>query len=241
MAYTSRSIRRRSDHLAGDIAAVIPQTPHGKRVGVILAQEGDRWLVTLGGYFGRAAPTELDGFIECARTLPAPYIYEVIKDAEPLSESETMRFPASVRRHYEKLDRFPEGYLVFGDAIASFNPIYGQGMSVAALESEALAIVLTEGTDKLARRCFHRAAKIVDMAWTISVGNDLRMPETVGPRNARVNFVNGHMSELYKAAHIDPVPAIAFFRESNLLVPPPSVLHPRVAWRVLAGNCRIRP
>jgi hypothetical protein len=73
-----------------------------------------------------------------------------------------MRFPASIRRRYERLDRFPEDYLVFGDAIASFNPIYGQGMSVAALESAELAAVIAEGTGELARRFFRRARK----SWT---------------------------------------------------------------------------
>jgi 2-polyprenyl-6-methoxyphenol hydroxylase-like FAD-dependent oxidoreductase len=236
LAYTTRFFHRRREQLEGDTVVVIPPLPDKKRGGVMLAQEGDRWTVTLIGHFGQAAPPELDGFIEYARTLPAPYIYDIIKDSQPASEPETMRFPASVRRRYEKLDRFPEGYLVFGDAIASFNPIYGQGMSVAALESIELDVVLNQGTDDVARRFFRRAAKVVDMPWAISVGNDLRIPETVGPRNAGVNFVNWYMSKLHKAAHTDPVPALAFFHVANLLAPPPSVLHPRVAWRVFLRN-----
>ena len=241
LTYTTRFFRRRREHLEGDVAVIIPPAPNSKRGGVMLAQEGDRWTVTLIGHFGQAAPQELDGFIEYSRTIPAPYIYEVIKDAEPASEPETMRFPANMRRRYEKLNQFPEGYLVFGDAIASFNPIYGQGMSVAALESVELATVMAERTDELARRFLRRAAKVVDMPWAIAVGNDLRMPETIGPRNAGVAFVNWYMSKLHKAAHVDPIPAMAFFRVANLLAPPPSVLHPKVAWRVFIGNCRSRP
>ena len=130
---------------------------------------------------------------------------------------------------------------VFGDAIASFNPIYGQGMSVAALESEELAAVLEQGSGELlGPRFFRRAAKIVDMPWAISVGNDLRMPETIGPRNIGVNFINWYMSKLHKTAHADPIAALAFFRVANLLAPPPSVLYPKIAWRVLIGGYRSR-
>jgi 2-polyprenyl-6-methoxyphenol hydroxylase-like FAD-dependent oxidoreductase len=242
LAYTTRFFRRRPEQLGGDTAAVIPPEPVGKRGGVMLAQEGDRWTVTLIGHFGQAAPAELTGFVEYARTLPAPYIYEVVREAEPLSEALTARFPASQRRRYERLKRFPEGFLVFGDAISSFNPIYGQGMSVAALESEVLAAEVARGSDgDLAGRFFRRAAAVVDIPWSISVGNDLRMPETIGPRNAGVTFINWYMSKLHRAAHADPIVAMAFYRVGNLLAPPPSVLAPRVAWRVLMGNLRRAP
>jgi hypothetical protein len=101
---------------------------------------------------------------------------------------------------------------VFGDAISSFNPIYGQGMSVAALQAVELAAALRESPGDLARRFFRRAAKVVDMPWSISVGNDLRMPETVGRRNAGVNFVNWYMTKLHKAAHSNVASAMAFLR-----------------------------
>jgi len=240
LAYTTRWFRRYPQHMGGDVAAVVPPTPEGKRGGVMLAQEDNRWTLTLIGHFGHVAPPELEGFIEYARTLPAPYIHEVIRDAEPIGEPVSARFPASVRRRYERLQRFPEGYLVFGDAISSFNPIYGQGMSAAALESVELSETLAGGTHDLAQRFFRRAAKVVDIPWAVAVGNDLRMKETIGPRNAGVNVINWYLSKLHHAAHRDPVPALAFHRVGNLLAPPPSVLHPRIAWRVLLGNLRPR-
>ena len=130
---------------------------------------------------------------------------------------------------------------MIGDAICSFNPVYGQGMSVAALESEQLAEALAEGSASLAKRFFARAAKVVDIPWSIAVGNDLRMPETIGPRNARVKFINWYMAKLHKAAHEDEVPSLAFHRVANLLAAPPSVMHPRIAMRVLWHNMRSRP
>jgi 2-polyprenyl-6-methoxyphenol hydroxylase-like FAD-dependent oxidoreductase len=161
LAYTTRLFRRRATDLKGDHGTVIAPTPDGKRGGVMLAQEDDRWTVTLIAHFQPAAPEELNGFIEYSRTLPAPYIYDVIRNADPLGDGHSSRFPASVRRHYERMRRFPEGLLVFGDAISSFNPIYGQGMSVACLQAIALDEVLRAGPADLARRFFARAASVV--------------------------------------------------------------------------------
>ncbi len=236
VGYATRFFRRERLHLGGDTAVIIPPTPTGKRGGVMLAQEGDRWTVTLIAHFGNYPPEELAGFVDYARTLPAPYIHEVVSQAEPLGEPASARFPASVRRRYEAVARFPEGYLVIGDAMCSFNPIYGQGMSVSALEAVALQKCLALGVSNLAGRFFATAAKVVDIPWGIAVGNDLRMKEAVGKRTAGLRFINWYMSKLHKAAHTDEVPALAFHRVGNLLAPPESIMHPRVMGRVLLGN-----
>ena len=237
IGYTTRLFRRSPEHLDGDGVVVIPPTPEGKRGGVMLAQEGSRWTVTLIAYFGNYAPLELDGFIEFARTLPSQDIYDIIRQSEPFEEAHSARFPASVRRRYEKVSRFPEGFLVFGDAICSFNPIYGQGMSVAALESGALEESLNTGRVS-AQDFFRRAAKVVDSPWSMAVGGDLRIPETRGPRSKGVDFINWYLTKLQRAAHRDPVAAMTFVRVANLLDPPPAVLRPRVALRVLMGSLR---
>ena len=220
------------------LALIIAPTPSEKRGGAMIAQEGGHWSVTLFSHFGHAAPAELDGFIEYAKTIPARYIYEVIRHAEPIGEAAIIRYPANVRRRYEKLNRFPEGYLVMGDALSNFNPIYGQGMSVAALESMELRAVLKEGTENMARRFFRRASKVVDIPWSIAVGNDLRMPETIGRRTFASKAINAYATKLHQAAHYDPVVALAFHRVTNLLAPPSSILAPRIALRVLWGNLR---
>ena len=236
LGYATRLFRRRATDLDGDLAALIPKTPTGKRGGVMITQEGDRWTVTLYSHFGGYPTSELNGFIEFAKTLPAPYIHDVICRAEPICDGAVARFPASMRRRYETVERFPDGYLVVGDAISSFSPAYGQGMSCTALQAIELRNVLAQGNDKLARRFFPKAARIVDTPWNIVAGSDLRMPETKGPRNAKLRFMNWYISKLHRAAHHDPVAAEAFLRVSNFLAAPPSVFHPKIAIRVLKGN-----
>src|SRR5262249_30583338 len=128
-------------------------------------------------------------------------------------------------------------YLVFGDAICSFNPIYGQGMSVAALQSEALEASLAAGGVS-ARDFFARAAQVGDLPWGIALGSDLRIPATKGPRSKGVAFINWYMAKLHRAAQTDPTAALAFLRVANLIAPPPSIMHPKIALRVLRANLR---
>jgi 2-polyprenyl-6-methoxyphenol hydroxylase-like FAD-dependent oxidoreductase len=235
LSYTTRVFRREPGSLGGDLAAIVPPTPLGKRGGVLLAQEDARWTVTLISHFGPKAPEDVAGFREFARGLPSGDIYEAIRDAEPLGDAASASFPASVRRRYEALGRFPAGLLVVGDGLCSFNPIYGQGMSVAALEAMELARCLREEGHDLARRFFARAAKVVDVPWSIAVGSDLRIAEVEGPRSLGVSFINWYIAKLHRKAHRDPVLSGAFMKVANLLAPPPSILHPRLAARVFFG------
>jgi hypothetical protein len=202
----------------------------------MLAMEGDRWMVTLFGYLGLRPPTDPDGFVAFAAGLPVPDIFEVIADAEPLGEVLPTRYPASVRRRYERLRRFPEGYLVVGDAVCGFNPIYGQGMSVAALEALALRDCLRASPAGLARRFFAEVARIVDIPWQIAVGADLRFPGIEGARTAKVRLVNAYLARFHVAAAADPVLGGAFLRVVNLMDRPEGLLGPAIALRVLRGN-----
>jgi 2-polyprenyl-6-methoxyphenol hydroxylase-like FAD-dependent oxidoreductase len=236
IGYMTRMYRRRPEHLQGDLATVVsPSLPNG-RFGVIVAQEGDRWIVTIGGYLDDHAPNDETGFLEFAKSIPAQEIYEVIKDAEPLSELVPYKLSTNQRHYYEKMARFPEDYLIFGDAICSFNPIYGQGMTVAALESLALQNCLAQGRRNLRSRFFKEAAKVVDVPWNMVVNNDLQVTQASGRRSLGVRFLNWYMSKLLVAAQKDRMVAIAFLRVSNLMVSPQSLMHPMIALRVLYSS-----
>jgi 2-polyprenyl-6-methoxyphenol hydroxylase-like FAD-dependent oxidoreductase len=239
IAYTTRRFRRVPQHMNGDLFASIPATPGNRTGGVIVAQEGGIWTVTMSSY-GGSVPTELPGFIEHARALPARYIYDVICRAEPIGDASAARFPASVRRRYENMTRFPDGYLVLGDAICSFNPVYGQGMSVAALEAAELDRALQAGSADLAKRFFAQAARVVDAPWKIAAGSDLRMPQVAGTKTPMTRFFNWYVAALHAGAHRDSDMAEAFQNVANLLEPPETLLEPRLVARVLLSAWRRR-
>jgi 2-polyprenyl-6-methoxyphenol hydroxylase-like FAD-dependent oxidoreductase len=163
-----------------------------------------------------------------------------VRGARFVSEPIGYRFPHSQRRRYELMQSFPEGLLAIGDSICSFNPIYGQGMTVAACEALALRDCLAAGEDRLATRFFGRAARIVDVAWDLAVGADLAMDCVQGERSAATRFINAYIARVFRAAQHDPVVARAFLDVAHLLARPPSLMRPAIVARVFATLWRRR-
>jgi 2-polyprenyl-6-methoxyphenol hydroxylase-like FAD-dependent oxidoreductase len=236
IGYTTRVYRRRPTVLNGKLAVVIAGSGPNWRNGVILYQSEDRWIVAIGGYFGDHAPDDDQMFAAFARSLPTPEIHDIVAHAAPLGDFVRYRYPANLRRRYERLAQFPTGYLVFGDAICSFNPVYGQGMTVAAQEAAVLRDCRAAGDADLARRFFAAAATAIDTPWDIAVGNDLRHPQVAGPRSPKVRFINWYIGKLHMAARHDARLATAFLKVANLEAPPTQLLHPAIVMRVIRGN-----
>jgi 2-polyprenyl-6-methoxyphenol hydroxylase-like FAD-dependent oxidoreductase len=241
IGYTTRLYRRRASDLGGNLVAAIRGGAPLHRFGVALAQEDDSWIVTLGGYLGDAAPDDEEGFQAFARSLPTPDLHALVRGAEPLSEFRRFRFPASKRRRYERLARFPKGYLVFGDALCSFNPAYGQGMSAALIEAELLAEYLDTPPTHQAHNFFAKASKMLDIPWQIAVGNDLKHPQVVGRRTLFGQCFGWYIAKLHRAAARDPRLARSFIEVANLMAPPPALLRPTTMWRTLIGNLTASP
>jgi 2-polyprenyl-6-methoxyphenol hydroxylase-like FAD-dependent oxidoreductase len=239
VGYATRLYQRDPDDPRGQQwTLVTPDAPNENCFGGAFAIENGRWIVTMGGWGGNHCPTDEAGFLEFARNLPAPDIYNIITESTPISEILTHKFPSSLHRHYEKLARFPAGYLVLGDAIASFNPTYGQGMTSAAMQMRVLDQALGErpSLDNIAPLFFKKAAKVVDIPWQMAVGEDFRFATTTGPKPPGTDFINRYTAKVNQVSHHDEVVGAAFLQVMNLLAPPPSLMHPRIMWRVLRGG-----
>lgn len=192
--------------------------------------------MSLGGYFDDEVPADDLGFVEFARSLPKPEIFDVIKNAEPLGPILTYQFSTNQRRYYEELPGFPERYLVYGDALCSFNPVYGQGMTVACTEALKLRECLAKGSEGIGRRFFRAAGRLIEIPWQIAVGSDLQHERVEGKRSAQVRFVNWYIAKLFQSANRDPILATKFLEVANLMKAPSTLLNPAVALRVWKGQ-----
>jgi 2-polyprenyl-6-methoxyphenol hydroxylase-like FAD-dependent oxidoreductase len=235
VTYTSRLLRVPDGAMSDRLVVVGPVRGHPYAM-ALAAHEGDRWMLTVGGMAGRRPPTDDAGLLEIVRQTAPADVYRAVEDAEPSSAAVTHRFPASIRRRYERLRRFPAGLLVLGDAMCSFNPVYGQGMTVAALEAEALRACLQANDEDLAHRYFRLAARVIDPAWQLAASGDLAVPGVRGRRTPQVRLINRYVRTLHRAARRDPVLASAFLRVTGLIDPPSAITKPNIMARVLAGG-----
>ena len=241
LQYVSRRVRLQPGVLGDDKLVGIGARP-GLPRGVWLIAQEDHWILSAFGYGAEhRPPTDERGYLGFIGTVAPPHVLSAIRDSEPLGEIVTHGFPANQRRRYEHLKRFPQGLLVVGDSISSFNPLYGQGMSVAALEAIMLRRSLEQGDRRLAHRFFRAAAKVVNPAWDMAVGGDLALPEVAGHRTRTLRITNGYVERLLRAAEHDPIVAAAFGDVSDLLAPPQSIMRPKILWRTLRGNLRTTP
>ncbi|XVV00997.1 FAD-dependent oxidoreductase [Actinosynnema sp. CA-248983] len=233
LAYCTRRFALSSDHFGGDVSINPVATPDNRRGGFLTIVGEDKWALSLTGIFGDHAPTDPEGFLDFAKSLPVPEVYEAVRDAEPLDDPVSFQFPANIRKRYERLARFPAGLLVVGDAVCTFNPVYGQGMTAAGLQALTLREHLRQGTAPDARAFFADIAKVLDAPWDIAAGGDLAYPDVVGPRPLKARMGNSYMPKVQTAATRDPRVASAFLRVAGLVDPPTALMRPGLALRVL--------
>jgi 2-polyprenyl-6-methoxyphenol hydroxylase-like FAD-dependent oxidoreductase len=231
--YASRTYARRPHHLSGGIALSLVANPRVPRGGIALALDAERWVVSQYALGGARPPRDHAGFVAFARTLSSPALAELLEDAEPLSEARTLRFPSSIRRHYDKLRDFPKGLLVCADALASFNPTFGQGITVAAKQ----AVLLRDSCRRLplaelGKFFLQQAASIVDVAWNTSVGPAFMYPGVVGRPTLRMRIANAYLPRVIARAQHDVQVATTLLQVMQFLAPPAAPFAPRMLLRL---------
>lgn len=222
------------DPIGEDIAIVSTMTPELPR-GMIYARLTDRYALSLNGLGTHAPPRDWESFLAFVKSLPLPDVHRSVLSAERIEDPHSFRFPASTRRRYERLTGLPDGLAVVGDAFARFNPVYAQGMTVAAMAADRLRVHL-EATERFDARLFARQlSRVVDTPWTLAAGGDLGFPTVRGRRTLATNMANRYVTQVQRGAVKDPVVAKAFLRVAGLLEEPASLFRPTIVARSLAA------
>jgi 2-polyprenyl-6-methoxyphenol hydroxylase-like FAD-dependent oxidoreductase len=214
----------------------LPRPPYQPRAGVIQPIEGGRWLVTVAGVMRDYPPTDEEGFLQFAKSLSTPSIYDAIKNARPLTGIRGFRRTANRLRHFDRLPAMPRGFVAMGDSVCAVNPVYGQGMTLACLSAVELGNWLREGgsgaLDSLVLQ--KRIADIVAAPFAMATGADLSWPATQGGEiTAPVRFLQWYVDQIWRL-----IPASAdiyrrFQRVNHMLDGPAALFHPAISLRVL--------
>jgi len=219
------------------------QPPGCLRGGAVFPVEDNRWLVTLSGASKDYPPTDESGFVAFARSLRSPLLSEALEDATPLSEIHGYRRTENRRRHYGRVEAWPDRRLVLGDALCAFNPVYGQGMTVSAQAAVVLDACMArlgdrrpEGRPGFWKQTQKRLAHNDATAWLMATSEDFRYPATAGRRPAApTRLMHRYLRRVLQGAAQDPKIARAFSEVVNLLAPPRSLLRPSILFAALMG------
>lgn len=241
LRYASRFYAKPEQFPAEWQSLIVSMRPPHENAGLILSVDHGRWHVTLGGMAGNVPPTDEEGFLQWARNLPDPSIYEALRIAQPLTSIRGYGTPENHLRHFERMHRWPTGFIVTGDAVCAFNPIYGQGMTVSALDAMILRRCLQEQKHSpianFEQHFQQQLAPTTASAWLLATNQDLRWP-TVKLRGARPNpalrLLHSYLDLVLFSAVVDPEIAQAYFNVLILATAPRSLGSPRMVARVLA-------
>ncbi|MFI0776338.1 FAD-dependent oxidoreductase [Streptomyces sp. NPDC021212] len=238
LAYASRVYRGKGGVLDGHtVSYYVYPSPDQVHAGGALPLEDGSHLVIVSGLRGDEPPTDDDEFVTYTNRLPHPLLHRWLEEAEPLSPAFGFRRTANVRRRYDRPGRCPAGFLAVGDALCTFNPIYGQGMAVAAMNAVALRDALTDPrrtpTTLRVQRALLAASR---QAWDISAGADRKMPGAMG--NAVDSGIADRVADWYlrrvqERSPGDPVVGRVFRSVLTLSAPITALFAPPVARAVL--------
>jgi pimeloyl-ACP methyl ester carboxylesterase/2-polyprenyl-6-methoxyphenol hydroxylase-like FAD-dependent oxidoreductase len=229
LSYTTRHFRLPPDQLGDNLAVHVVASPWLPRGAVCARVDGGRTVVTAYAVLGDSAPTDQDGFLAFLKSLSTSDVYDAVQDAEPLDDLVIYRFPANLRRRYERLATSPAGLLVVGDAVCSFNPTYAQGMTVAALGAQVLGRHIEHPEGPRPQEFFADLARdAVDDPWDMAIAADLAHPAVIGERSPELLRRQETVGRVLGAgAHHDEV-AVAYARVVSLVDPPSALTRPEI-------------
>jgi 2-polyprenyl-6-methoxyphenol hydroxylase-like FAD-dependent oxidoreductase len=219
--------------------------PNYTRGAIMFPVENGQWVVTMLGACSDYPPTDEDGFLDFARSLRSPLLYETISDARPTTPIWGHRHTANQRRHYERLASMPAGLVALGDSLCAFNPIYGQGMTVAAMQATAMGelcrrrVRIPSDAARVSPSVQRVMARIAGRGWLISASEDRRYPVTGGAGPA-TRLLHRYMDRVMLATTVDEKVAHTFLRVLNMLDKPFTLQRPDVMVRVIRGARRAR-
>ncbi|WP_199733487.1 NAD(P)/FAD-dependent oxidoreductase [Micromonospora sp. BL4] len=227
--------------LAVVMALHTPGTPLDVAGAAFFAVEGGRWMAMMAGYGDNRPGRTAEDFVRRLREQFPPEFGEVAAN-EMLGDVQTYRHSDSRRRDFHALKRFPAGLVSVGDAVASFNPVYGQGMTAAALHAACLSLYLRSGPDLSvpARRYLDLQKVVVDAAWSTSTSADLALPNVDGPYPRGYRFSSWASRQIVTATVTDVATARRFNEVVSMREHPRSLATPRVLLGALRANRRAR-
>lgn len=231
LAYACQLLRLEPGAVRQHMIALFPEPGRPKMFGLI-RNENDTWMFGVGAMAGLQPPDETAEMIQYAEDFVPAHVLDSLRAAEPLGAVVHHRVPSNRWRRYDKMRRTPDGLLVVGDAVCSFNPIYGQGMTIAAIEATVLRDCLLRGDRGLPRRFFRSSAKTVQVAWQTAAGSDLALPEVQGRRPMSMRISNAFLERVLTAVEVDPVVAGQFMRVTAMVDPPARLFRPSILLRV---------
>jgi 2-polyprenyl-6-methoxyphenol hydroxylase-like FAD-dependent oxidoreductase len=238
LAYACQPLRLAPGAVEEHMIALFP-APGRPKMFALFGYEHDTWMFSVGAVAGLQPPSQRADMLRFAADFAPTHALQAIRTGEPLGDVAHHRVPSNRWRRYDKLRRTPDGLLVFGDAVCSFNPIYGQGMTIAAIEATVLRDCLHRGQRALPRRFFRASAKKIRVAWQTAVGSDLALPEVVGPRPLSTRISNAFLDRVMTAAETDLTVAGQFMRVIGMIDPPTRLLRPSIVLRIAQAN-RVR-
>ncbi|MFC0863861.1 NAD(P)/FAD-dependent oxidoreductase [Sphaerimonospora cavernae] len=234
LGYVTQHYRLTADPYHGDLSINPVASPALPRGAIFTKTDGDRVELTTYGILGDHPPTDQEGLYAWVKSLAVPDIYDALQHAEPLDEPVAFRFPTTLRRRYERMSRFPDGLLVTGDAVCCFNPVYAQGMTVAALGALVIRAQLHTGAVPDPAQYFADLAReVIDQPWEMTHTVDLGFPGVPGERTRKVRVAQAFLRMVQTAATRDGVVAAAYMRGAGLVDGPEALMRPAMLARIL--------